>query len=250
MDRNTATAAPRRTDPSPSPSLLAAALALAGCQTATGPLGEVAAIDAAQGSSENISSLTAVIQRSPNDPEAYNVRGSAYGRGGRYQEALADFDTAIAAQPELPPGLRQPRADPSLHGQPGRPRSATTTAPSSSTPNYDAAYIGRGNLYRLAGRSNEAFSDFERAIQLDTTDPRAYYNRGLLYQTRGQHDYAIEDFATVDLAGPERCRALYAARGLSYLALQRRGQRGRRLQHGDQARPDQRRGLGLPGAGA
>src|SRR5690606_11159960 len=66
--------------------MIAAALALAGCQTATGPLGEVAGVDAAQGSSENIASLTAVIERSPNDPEAYNVRGTALGRGGRYQE--------------------------------------------------------------------------------------------------------------------------------------------------------------------
>src|SRR5690606_27179277 len=71
------------------------ALALAGCQTATGPLGEVAGVDAAQGSSENIASLTSVIQRSPNDAEAYNVRGTALGRGGRYKEALEDFDTAI-----------------------------------------------------------------------------------------------------------------------------------------------------------
>ncbi|TIR33179.1 MAG: GlcNAc transferase, partial [Mesorhizobium sp.] len=72
---------------------LLSGLALAGCQTA--PTGEFTNIDKAQGSAENISSLSAVIQRSPQDPEGYNVRGSAYGRGGQYQAALKDFDTAI-----------------------------------------------------------------------------------------------------------------------------------------------------------
>jgi hypothetical protein len=49
--------------------------ALAGCQT--GPTGELTTIEVAQGSDENISSLSAVIDRNPTDPEAYNVRGSA-----------------------------------------------------------------------------------------------------------------------------------------------------------------------------
>ena len=73
------------------------ALALAGCQT--GPTGELATIEVAQGSSENISSLTSVIDRNPSDPEAYNVRGTAYGRGGRYREAMADFNKALELRP-------------------------------------------------------------------------------------------------------------------------------------------------------
>jgi hypothetical protein len=55
--------------------LLFSALALTACDTV--PAGELNTVDVAQGSSQNISSLTAVIQRNSNDPEAYNVRGSA-----------------------------------------------------------------------------------------------------------------------------------------------------------------------------
>src|SRR5687767_7402666 len=73
------------------------ALPLAACQS--GPVGEVASIDIAQGSEENIASLTAVIERNPRDPEAFNVRGSAYGRGGRYKEALEDFNSAVKLNP-------------------------------------------------------------------------------------------------------------------------------------------------------
>ena len=52
---------------------LASAMALAACTT--GPSGEITSVDVAQGSDQNISSLTEVIQRNPTDPEAYNVRG-------------------------------------------------------------------------------------------------------------------------------------------------------------------------------
>src|SRR5690606_34688988 len=112
--------------------LFAALLLGAGCQTATGPLGEVAAIDSAQGSSENISSLTAVINRSPNDAEAYNVRGAAYGRGGRYQEALKDFDTAIRINP-----------------------------------NFYQAYANRALIHRFMGNQQAALQDYDRSLQLN-----------------------------------------------------------------------------------
>lgn len=78
---------------------LLSGLALAGCQST--PTGELGSIDQAQGSSENISSLSSVVDRNPRDPEAYNVRGSALGRGGKYQAALKDFDTAIQLKPDF-----------------------------------------------------------------------------------------------------------------------------------------------------
>src|SRR5690606_40097327 len=62
--------------------------ALTACASSGGStLNDLFPVDAASGSTENISSLTAVIDRSPNDPGAYNVRGAAYGRAGRYKEA-------------------------------------------------------------------------------------------------------------------------------------------------------------------
>src|SRR5262245_54858832 len=40
----------------------------------------------------NIASLTSVVQRNPDDPQAYNMRGSVFGQAGQSQEALADFN--------------------------------------------------------------------------------------------------------------------------------------------------------------
>ena len=41
------------------------------------------------------------MDANPNDPSAYNVRGTAYGRAGRLREALADFDRAIQLDPRF-----------------------------------------------------------------------------------------------------------------------------------------------------
>lgn len=83
---------------------------------------------------------------------------------------------------------------------------------------YDTAYIGRGDLYRRAGHTDNAFNDFQKAIQLDTTDGRAYHRRGLIYQSQGQHNFAIEDFSTAISLSPELPEP-YNGRGVSYSAL-------------------------------
>ena len=76
--------------------MLVAACALAACGT-TGTIGSVADDpDSTQATPANIASLSEVIQRNPNDAQAYNMRGSVLGRAGRNQEALADFDKAVA----------------------------------------------------------------------------------------------------------------------------------------------------------
>ena len=104
---------------------LLAGLLLSACQS--GPTGELTTIDTAQGSEQNISSLTAVIDRNPQDPEAYNVRGSAYGRGGKYREALKDFDTAIQLKP-----------------------------------NFYQAYANRALIHRFLGDQAAALADYNR----------------------------------------------------------------------------------------
>src|SRR5262245_20413967 len=111
-------------------SVILAVLPLAACQS--GPAGEITTIDTAQGSSEKIASLTSVIDRNPSDPESYNVRGSAYGRAGKYRQALTDFDKAL----EL-------------------------------NPNFYQAYSNRALIYRYVGDQASALNDYNRAIQLN-----------------------------------------------------------------------------------
>ena len=78
----------------------AAAFILAACQS-TGDTGtfSTSSIDRSAGSRVNIESLSAVIEENPNDANAYNVRGSAFGQAGDLDSAIQDFDTAIRLDP-------------------------------------------------------------------------------------------------------------------------------------------------------
>src|SRR5688572_1064419 len=119
--------------------LVAGALAcvLAGCQTelATFPV----AVDPETASEANIESLSAVIARDPSNAESYNVRGSAYGRAGRYREALADFDAAIQLNPR-----------------------------------FSRAYANRALVHMRNGDVTDAAADFNRAIAADPNYAAAY----------------------------------------------------------------------------
>ena len=158
------------------------------------------------------------MEANPNSPEAYNVRGTAYGRAGRNREALADFTRAIELNPRFYPGLCKPRTDPPRHRRSRALRSRITPRAFKINSQYDAAYIGRGNVYRFTGNSRQALRDYERAIQLGSTNPRAYHSRGLIYQGNGQHDRAIEDFTTAISLDPTAAEP-YNSRGVSYLAI-------------------------------
>src|SRR5262245_19913528 len=109
------------------------ACALAGCQTTSGTTPAAETEDSRYAASPaNSASLTDVVARNPNDPQAYNMRGAVYGQGGRYQEALADFNKAISIDP-----------------------------------NYAQAYANRGLIYRQTNRVDLAFADYNKAIGLD-----------------------------------------------------------------------------------
>ena len=67
------------------------ALALAGCDTVSNLSSQpaVAELDTRDqaDASVNIASLSDVVSRNPNDPGAYNTRGAAYARTGRFSDA-------------------------------------------------------------------------------------------------------------------------------------------------------------------
>src|SRR4028119_295277 len=113
------------------------ALALGACQS--DKILNPAAIEPETGSAANIESLTAVIAREPNNPEGYNVRGSAYGRAGMNREALADFSSAIQLDP-----------------------------------NFSRAYANRALVHQRTGNTEQAFADFNRAVQADPNYAAAY----------------------------------------------------------------------------
>ena len=94
---------------------------------------------------------------------AYNNRGSGYIKKGQLDRAIADYDKAIALDP-----------------------------------NYAAAYNNRGLIYQKKGEVDRAIADYDKAIKLDPNIAAAYRNRGLVvYNGKGEVDQAIADFRKV-----------------------------------------------------
>jgi tetratricopeptide (TPR) repeat protein len=174
--------------------------------------------EALAASNTNIASLTDVIRRNPNDPQAYNLRGSVYGRDGRQQEALADFNRALQLDPNYVQALanrgllyrRSNRLDLAL---------ADYDRALSIDPSYAPAFVGRGVVRRLQGQPQAAIEDLNRAIQLQPNNPQAFHHRGLLQQSLAQHPAAIEDFNTAVTQAPTTAIESVVARGLSHLAM-------------------------------
>ena len=202
--------------------LLLAAMALSGCGTImNGGAGTSQTSESEDNqfaaSPANISSLSAVIQRNPSDPQAYNMRGSVFGQSGRNDEALADFNKAIS----LDPNYAQAYANRGLiYRKTGKLEQALADYNKALAldQNYPVAYLGRGVVYRLKKQPFDAFKDFNQAISIRPDNADAYYNRGLLYQSQRQHQFAIDDFTTAIGLSQNQAEP-YIARGLSYMAV-------------------------------
>lgn len=94
-----------------------------------------------------------------------------------------------------------------------------------------AAYNNRGLAYYIAGSTERAIPDVDRAIELDPTLPHAYFTRGKI--AGGQRDYirALASFDKATALAPKYAEA-YAFRGYAHEAM---GNRDRALQDYDQA---------------
>jgi Tfp pilus assembly protein PilF len=84
--------------------------------------------------------------------------------------------------------------------------------------NYDApmAYYNRGYFYFKTGKYNEAISDFNNAIRLETDDLRAYQNRGNSFYLKGDLLKAMDDYEYIIKKDPNFIKA-YIGKGNIYL---------------------------------
>ena len=90
---------------------------------------------------------------------AYCGRGTAKGNKGDYDGAIADFDRAIAINP-----------------------------------NYAEAYYNRGLVKAEQGDYDGAIADYDRAIAINPNYAVAYCGRGVAKAEQGDYDGAIADF--------------------------------------------------------
>jgi tetratricopeptide (TPR) repeat protein len=133
---------------------------------------------------EAIALLTEAIDAGDLKPSdqalAYHWRGAEYLKVGEDARAVADFDRALALDPNL----------------------AT-------------AYSDRGIAYRRQGRYELAIADYGQAIRLWPNWHDWYLNRGISYEALGRHDDAVADFTKAVFYNPRLVRG-YVLRADAY----------------------------------
>jgi len=125
--------------------------------------------------------LESVIEKAPNDPEAYYHRGLLCARlGDNIDKAFADFSKAIELDA-----------------------------------NHANAYANRATIYLKRKELQNAIGDCNKAIELSPDIVEAYFNRGTAYNNMDMHSKALPDFNKVIELAPENAEA-YVRRGYVY----------------------------------
>ncbi|MCB9435918.1 MAG: tetratricopeptide repeat protein [Anaerolineales bacterium] len=162
--------------------------------------------------------LTTLLDSRPPESvqvEALALRGIAYNKSGNHEAALADFNAALAIDPNNNMALLN-RAWLSLTD--GEIEAAINDL-NRSIDNGNASaetYLARGQALVEMGDSEAAIDDFSDAIELDAALAQAYFERGILYSDRGDQDEALNDFNVVVSLDPEN-RAVYPLRADIYM---------------------------------
>ncbi|MBI4782215.1 MAG: tetratricopeptide repeat protein [Oscillatoriophycideae cyanobacterium NC_groundwater_1537_Pr4_S-0.65um_50_18] len=120
---------------------------------------------------------TELLKQLPEEPAIWSNRGNARVSQNKLEEAIADYDRAIALAPDAP--------DP---------------------------YLNRGTALEGLGRWDAAIADYNRVLELDPQDPAAFNNRGNAEAGLGQWEQAIADYRKAADMAPEFAfaRANYA----------------------------------------
>jgi tetratricopeptide (TPR) repeat protein len=154
----------------------------------------------------------------------YSNRGSLYYNQGKPELALADYNKAIALNPNLASAYYNRGI---LYGNQRKPELALAdyNKAIALNPNYADAYNNRGNLYKNEGKPDLALPDFNKAIALNPNLVQAYNNRGVLYSDQGKPDLALADYNKAIDLNPNLVQAynnrgnLYKNQGKPELAL-------------------------------
>jgi protein O-mannosyl-transferase len=99
-----------------------------------------------------------VVAKDPQSHIGYNNRGNIFNERDQLNEAMADYQKAIAINP-----------------------------------GFARALNNRGIVFAKAGRNAEALEDFNKAIAFKPDFEKAYYNRAMMEERLGRYDRALVD---------------------------------------------------------
>lgn len=125
--------------------------------------------------------LNQLIARHADSAIDYNNRGLMYLKLGKYDQAMRDFDYAIALNPNL-----------------------------------DRVYNNRANCQAIQGNLVEAIADYEMALDINPYNQRVWINQGITLRELGDYETALETLEIALIVGEQHQGRIYAERGYTH----------------------------------
>jgi tetratricopeptide (TPR) repeat protein len=167
-----------------------------------------------------------VIEKEPEKiPLAYLNRGVAFKNSGRLEEAIRDYDRAIALNPSYAKAFYDRGVAFNSMEQVDKALADFDRA-IKLDPFYVLSYNQRGLLYENKGFLDKAVNDYNEAISSEPFSPEAYFNLGVLYGRSGSYEQAISHLSKAISIDPDNAD-YYSNRGAVYSLI---GQRDRALE--------------------
>jgi tetratricopeptide (TPR) repeat protein len=155
----------------------------------------------------------------PRQPNAYNTRGNSLRVTGRFDDALASYDAALA----LDQGFAEAwynRAVTLLElAQPAEALASYNKA-ITLNPQYARAYNNRGNIFKDWHLYEKALLDYDKALALGLEDAFVYENRADVLAGMKRYDEALASCAKASELNP--ADAAVIARSALILAMMKR----------------------------
>ena len=143
--------------------------------------------------------IAQLVNRAPDDPIVYHLRGRLEARRGRTDAALADLTIALKLDPKFTEALAH-RAGVYRAMARHKEALADLTSAVQQDPKYAAEYLVQLGIVRGArGEFNGAIADFIVALQLDPANKAALRAKELVAQLRDAHGSPTEDSEDRDL---------------------------------------------------
>ncbi len=143
-----------------------------------------------------------VIEQYKNVPIAYNNLGSYYQKHEQLDSALMNFNEALRLKAQFPEALTN-RSD--IWRVRGNYAQAIADCDSAiaADKNCTEAYMNRGIAYCFINKFDEALHDFTFVVSRKGGQASLYTNRGNLYDMKGKTDSAISDYTMAIKLDPE-----------------------------------------------
>ncbi|WFU16096.1 tetratricopeptide repeat protein [Bradyrhizobium sp. CB3481] len=127
------------------------------------------------------------------DAQGYTARGQALAKSGKAEQALAEFDRALALDPYNVPALYGRGL---IYQAEKQHEQAITdfTAANGLNPQRVEPLLARATSYLAIDKTKEAASDLDEAVQADPSSAPAWSARGVTYERLGDKARAFASY--------------------------------------------------------